>query len=149
MVALHRVIALFIVLGVGLVSFAQTPQPTLVPIVPVDETNADLQNVADDINTLPDNLNQPARVGVDPNVSVLFGYIKWFLSTDTAYELLGETLGPIGAEIIVILNMVLVLTVTWITVNMIVYTIKFIVWAYYQTMKAIEVLAAIVEMFTP
>jgi hypothetical protein len=69
--------------------------------------------------------------------SQVFGYIKWLLSPNSAQELLGRSLAPVGINIMIILTMVIALTTIYIAINMAVYILKMAIWVVNQILKLI------------
>lgn len=65
----------------------------------------------------------------------VFGYVKWLFSPNSAQELLGRSLAPIGINVLVIFTMVVALTAIYIAINIAVYIVKFATWVINQILK--------------
>lgn len=94
------------------------------------------------VNSLPEQINNAAPGGqslVDAMAGAkqVFGYIKWLFSPNSAQELLGRSLAPIGINILVIVTMIVALTAIYIAINTIVYIVKFVIWLITQALKLV------------
>lgn len=65
----------------------------------------------------------------------VFGYIKWLFSPNSAQELLGRSLAPIGINVLVIFTMIVALSAIYIAINIAVYIVKFATWVISQILK--------------
>lgn len=101
-----------------------------------------IREAADQINALPDQIRKAGPNGtsissIGAGVSQIMGYVKWLFSPATAQELLGPDLAPIGQSVLVLFTMGTALTAIWIAINLVVFTVKMIVWAINQILKLI------------
>jgi hypothetical protein len=116
-----------------------TPAVTLVLTVPRSEMYQSMATAAANVNQLPDEIRRPGGQNLiaQPDVSQLFAYAKWLFSLNTAQELLGPTLAPIGASLYIVMYFVLILTAIYFLINLIVLIVKGVVWIINQILKII------------
>ncbi len=101
-----------------------------------------LREAADRINGLPDEIQKAGPSGqklsdTTAGVGQIAGYVKWLFSANSAQELLGKTLAPIGINVLVIFVMTVAMVAIYIAINIVVFTIKMIVWLVNQILKLI------------
>lgn len=98
-----------------------------------------MKEAADQINALPDEIEDAGPglqiTAIVAAIGEIAGYVKWLFSPNTAQELLGRTFAPIGINILVIFTMTVAMVAIYITINMVVFTIKMIVWLMNQILK--------------
>ena len=145
----NRLCAVVLLLLIAGTSYAQTdtPTPTITPTpavtlvltVPRSEMYQSMATAAASVNQLPDEIRRPGGQSLvaQPDVSQLFGYIKWLFSLNTAQELLGPTLAPIGASLYIVMYFVVILTAIWFLMNLIVLIVKAVIWVINQILKII------------
>ena len=116
-----------------------TPNVTLVLTIPRSDMYMSMATAAANVNRLPDEIRRPGGQSLIPSsdVSQLFAWAKWLFSLNTAQELLGQTLAPIGIELFIIMNFVVILTAIWFLINLIVLIIKAVIWIINQILKII------------
>lgn len=116
-----------------------TPAITLVVTVPRSDMYASMATAAANVNQLPDEIRMSAGQNLvpRPDLTRLFGMAKWLFSLNTANELLGRTLAPIGVELYIIFFFVIILTSIWFLINLIVLIIKGVIWIINQILKII------------
>lgn len=125
-----KYVAILLLLALGVPVLAQTSTPTPVPTVPPDLSNQ-MATAAAQANQLPSDITQPNGVqSVVPNAEAapLFSYIKWLFSYNSAQELLGPTLAPLGVNMFVILTIVMLLFGIYLVVNLITLILRFVIW---------------------
>lgn len=116
-----------------------TPAITLVLTVPRSDMYGSMATAAANVNQLPDEIRRAGGQNLVPSIDLtrLFAMAKWLFSFNTANELLGRTLAPIGVELYIIFYFVIILTSIWFLVNLIVLIIKGVVWIVNQILKII------------
>src|SRR5688572_17525776 len=116
-----------------------TPNVTLVLTIPRSDMYASMATAAANVNQLPDEIRRPGGQSLipSPDVSQLFAWAKWLFSANTAQELLGETLAPIGITLFIVMNFVVILTAIYFLINLIVLIIKGVIWIINQILKII------------
>jgi hypothetical protein len=116
-----------------------TPNVTLVLTIPRSDMYSSLATAAANVNRLPDEIRRPGGQSLipSPDVSQLFAWAKWLFSLNTAQELLGQTLAPIGIELFIIMNFVVILTAIYFLINLIVLIIKGVIWIINQILKIV------------
>lgn len=116
-----------------------TPAVTIVLTVPRSDMYGSMATAAANVNRLPDEIRAPGGQSIVPsaNLAQLFAWAKWLFSLNTAQELLGKTLGPIGIELYAIFQIVVILTSIYYVINIIVLIIKAVIWVINQILKII------------
>lgn len=116
-----------------------TPNVTLVLTIPRSDMYASMATAAANVNRLPDEIRRPGGQSLIPSadVSQLFAWAKWLFSLNTAQELLGQTLAPIGVNLFLVMSFVIILTAIYFVINLIVLIIKGVIWIINQILKII------------
>lgn len=99
-----------------------------------------IQDAADKMNALPDEINKAGPSGTTltsatAGAGQIAGYVKWLFSPASAQELLGRSLAPIGINVMAIFLMTVAMVAIYITINIVVFTIKMVVWSMNQILK--------------
>ncbi len=121
-------------------TFPPTPTVDIVITVPRSDMYRSMATAAAQVNQLPEQIRAAGPNGSAlPNADAgpLFGYAKWLFSGNTAQELLGRTLAPIGLNLFVVFVLVATLTAIYFLINFIVLILKAIVWIINQILKLI------------
>jgi hypothetical protein len=106
------------------------------------DLNRSMATAAAVVNKLPEEISKSGPGGQTLAQAMagskqVFGYIKWLFSPNSAQELLGRSLAPVGINILVIFTMIVALTAIYIAINIVVYIIKFVVWIITQMLKLV------------
>ena len=119
---------------------AQTSTP--IPTVPADVANQ-MATAAAQTNQLPSDIARPSggsSVIPSGDATLLFSYAKWLFSLNTAQELLGQTLAPLGVNLFIILTIVMLLTAVYLAVNLITVIIRFAIWVLNLIWKLLQLI---------
>ena len=92
------------------------------------------------VNRLPEQIQKAGPNGQTlaeafAGASQVFGYIKWLFSPNSAQELLGRSLAPIGINVLVIFTMIVAMVAIYIGLNMAIYIVKLAIWLLNQILK--------------
>jgi hypothetical protein len=123
-----KLAAALLILSLAMPAMAQTSTPA--PTVPVELANQ-MATAAAQSNELPSDISRPANhqaVVPSADATPLFSYIKWLFSLNTAQELLGPTLAPLGIQLFIIMTIVILLAGLYLVVNLITIIIRFVIW---------------------
>lgn len=125
--------------GVSLAQAAECESNTINP-AELDSFFRQIREAADRINALPDEIKNAGPSGqtltdTTAGIGQIAGYVKWLFSPNSAQELLGRSLAPIGTNILVIFVMTVAMVAIYISINIVVFTIKMIVWLVNQILK--------------
>jgi len=142
------IMLIFLMAGSGQAQTA-TPTPTSTPTitptspgsVPDEELSNQMATQAANTNNLPDDISRPLNdqaVVQSVDLTPLFGFVKWLFSANTANELLGRTLAPLGLSIFTLFMITVVMIVIYILVFTIVTGIKFFWWVVNNILRMIE-----------
>jgi len=110
-----------------------------VPGLPAD-TLQQMQDAANQLNELPASVEDQVALPDSPDPEMLWGYVKWLFSFDTAQELLGERMAWAGLALFHYLMIIVPLMSVYVVVNTITITIKFIKWVISLIIKLIELI---------
>lgn len=140
----HITLALLIA-ALALPAYAQTPTPVptlVIPTVPVEEINNNVGQAAEGVNNLPSDISKPSGQSVIPSgdATMLFGYAKWLFSINTAQELMGKTLAPLGMNVFIVLTVIMLLLAVYLAVMALTLIIRFVVWILGIIIRAIELI---------
>lgn len=114
-------------------------QGPVIPTVPADILDR-IGGVADQVNTLPDQINEDVELPDSADPEVLFGYVKYLFSFTVAQELLGARLAWLGLALFHFLMINIPLLTIYFVVNLITITIKFLKWIVSMIIKLIEMI---------
>lgn len=120
--------AVLLLLMLTIPALAQTP--TQVPTVPPELANK-MATAAADTNQLPSDITRPTNqqsVVTTTSAKPLFSYIKWLFSYNSAQELLGPTLAPLGMSLFIMMTIGILLAGIYLVVNLITLIIRFVIW---------------------
>lgn len=139
-------VSMGIMLALAVPTFAQTATPTPAPpqllitaTVPRSEMYQALATANANIQQMPQQIrdaNGQRLVNTD-NAQFVFGYAKWLFSTNTAYELLGQTFAPFGINLFLLLTITIILTSIYFLVWFVILILKAITWIVNQILKII------------
>lgn len=94
-----------------------TPDIQIISVddVPHSEIYNYLSTSVAHVNSLPDDLTSDNGTSLIQNESAtqLMAYTKWLFSDQSARELLGETLAPIGINLYLLLRLVIFMSIAW------------------------------------
>lgn len=126
---------------IGLLALLVAPALAQVPIptVPPDLTNR-LLTAGAEVDALPDTIQDEVPLPDSPNPQILFSYVKWFFSYNTAAELLGQRMAPLGLTLFQMLMVIIPLLTIYMSVTAITTVIKFIRWVVSLIIKLIELI---------
>ena len=110
-----------------------------VPGLPSD-TLQQMQDAANQLNELPASVEDQVALPSSPNPEMLWGYVKWLFSFDTAQELLGERMAWAGLALFHYLMIIVPLMSVYAIVNTITITIKFVKWVISIIIKLLELI---------
>lgn len=111
----------------------------IVPTVETDKVLSGINTAAETMNTLPDDPTE-GNLPASPDPVILFGYVRWLFSYNTAAELLGEKMAPLGLALFHVLMVLIPLLSIYVVVNIVVLTIKFMTWTFSLVAKMIELI---------
>ena len=118
-----------------------TPTPLAIEVtVPRSEIYQYLATAAANINQMPAAIDRdPSGVGIIPSDDArnLLGYAKWLFSANSARELMGNSLSPLGINAFVLFTLVVVLTSAWLLVKIATMLIKAVIWFVQQILRFI------------
>jgi len=108
----------------------------------LDNFYQQMRDAADQINALPDEIKKAGPGGstlIDATAGAaqISGYVKWLFSYNTAQELLGSDFAPIGVNILIVFTMTVAMIAIYIAINLVVFTIRMVVWIVNQVLKLI------------
>jgi len=91
------------------------------------------------INSLPDSLfdNFGDDVVANESATQLFGYAKWLFSGNSANELLGPTLAPIGINLYILLTLLIFLVIAWVTIRLALLIFRFVLFIIREILRAL------------
>lgn len=94
----------------------------------IDDIISYLEQALGYLNNLPDNLTSDGNTQYLPSETAtqIMGYAKWLFSPNTAQELLGTTLAPIGINLYILLSILVILAVSWAFIKIIILILRFV-----------------------
>lgn len=101
-----------------------------------------MATAAFNVNEMPEQIRANGQNGqsVLPSMdgaAQLFGYAKWLFSANTAQELLGRTLAPLGEMLFRILVSAVALVAVYIVIRLVSLIIKAVIWVINQLLKLV------------
>jgi hypothetical protein len=128
------------------------PAPNIIDVDDNVESDlyASMATAAAIFNKLPEEISKAGPSGQNLTQAMagakqVFGYVKWLFSPNSAQELLGRSLAPIGINVLAVFTMIVALTAIYIAINIIVYTVKFIIWVVNQIIKIYHMIMAAIN----
>jgi len=122
-----------------------TDTPTITPTsygsVPDEELSNLMATQASNTNTLPDDISHPIgnqSIVQDVDLTPLFSYVKWLFSANTAQELLGPTLAPLGLSIFTLFLITVIMIAVYLVVFAITIGIRFYWWITNNILRLVE-----------
>ena len=127
---------LLYVLAIFVMSFVSFGQE----LPDVEDLNVDTQigEINSTVDSIPDTLDN--ELIPNETATQLFSYMKWMFNENTANELLGQTLAPLGIELFVLLLLAFTFTLLWLTIRMLVLTWRLILFIIGWIIKLIELI---------
>ena len=110
-----------------------------IPGLPSD-TLDQMQGAVDQLNELPASVEDQVPLPDSPDPAMLWGYVKWLFSFDTAQELLGERMAWAGLALFHYLMIIVPLMSIYAIVNTLTITIKFVKWIISLIIKLLELI---------
>ncbi len=130
----RKILLTLFIMTFALPTLAQGP---VIPTVPVQQQMDNLTGAANNVNQMPASVTN-SNLPTSPNPMILFGYVRWLFSYDTAQELLGRKIAPLGLALFHFLMVIIPLLTLYLLINITVAAIKFAAWVFNITVKLIE-----------
>jgi hypothetical protein len=133
---MYRKLALAGLLFIAAPVWSQGP---VIPTVPVQQVYDDMNQAAEAMNELPDDVTE-GNLPDSPDPVILFGYVRWVFSYNTAQELLGQKMAPLGLALFHFLMVLIPLLGIYVVINAVTITIKFAMWVFSIIVKLLELI---------
>lgn len=138
----HRLLLILVLLFVSLATQAQDiPQVNIPDFNAIAEGNdfdlvAQMTDVLNQIQSLPDDIFE--EVGIESETATqLFSYAKWLFSANSANELLGPTLAPIGIYLYTVLGATILLAISWAIIRIALLIFRFVYFIIREVLRVI------------
>jgi len=107
-----------------------TPDIQIITVddVPHSEIYNYLSTSVAHVNSLPDDLTTNSGTSLIPSESgtQLMAYAKWLFSPQSARELLGETLAPVGIFLFSLLTLIVFMAIAWVAIRIATLIFRFV-----------------------
>ncbi len=146
---MKKIILAFLFVGLIGITSAQTETPAAPLPVDMGQIENYVATAAAQANQLPSDITAPNGIALVPDNdnSLLFSYAKWLFSTNTAYELLGQTLAPFAINFFLLLMMLVALTILWFIIVFLVLLFRFIMWVVRLILQFLEIVSNVAASF--